>query len=110
MGMQTADDIYDYMVEISEEVDNRIGSGYSTEEEKEEYYRAIYDVLCEKEQDSPRLSEAEDSELVRAIEELEDENFHGEVVALIAYMHNTYNWPVYSVEDGIEYYPYLYED
>lgn len=111
MGMMTTEALYDYMVAISEEIDDRLGSGYHSDEQREEIVRATYDLLVESEEEEERLAYVEDGTLAETIDMLKDENFHAEAAALIAYMHNIYNWDGgYSIEDQIECFPYLYSD
>ena len=109
--LQTADDIFDYMEEVSEEVYEMGYSSYHTDEERAEMYRATYDVFTAKEEDDPKLSEETDGyEILRAINMLSNENFHAEVAALIAHMYNAYGRIEVDIDAERKAFPYLYED
>lgn len=109
--LQTADDIFDYMEDVSEEVYEMGCSFYHTDEERAEMYRATYDVLASKEEDDPKLSgDTNSEEILTAIDMLSNENFHAEVATLVAYMHNAYGWSEVDIDAEREAFPYLYEE
>lgn len=110
MGAQTADAIFDYIVEIDDEVAERFGTDYY-KNVTEEYPKRVYQVLAEAEQESPKLDYADDDdELIKAIDLLNEENFHTNAVVLIAYMHRVYGWDAIDIEPYVEQYPSLFED
>lgn len=102
----TAESLFDYMREISDEVDCK---DYSDDRAKT-MTQETYDVLAAHEREEETLWTATDDVLTEALDMMENENFHTESSALIAYMHKMYGW---EPEDGIQsekdYAPYLYE-
>lgn len=106
----TAESLFDYMASISDEVDEQYGTEYRTDEERQEYYQHIYDVLAARERQQESLWTADDDVLEEALAIMEDANYHAESTALIAYMHKMYGWePEGGIQRARDYAPYLYE-